>query len=118
MHKKGKRMKEPEEYIIHEFSDFAYTWQQGVRDSILVKVFENRWPELSSGIPILATTHLFECVSLAALREIWNEYVVWVKNVMSTLPEEEQMFVTTMNGDKVWVIDSQICVTMMYPEDY
>jgi hypothetical protein len=118
MHKKGKRMKEPEEYIIQEFSDFAYTWQQGVRDGILVKVFENRWPELSSGIPILATAHLFECVSLAALREIWNEYVVWVKNVMSTLPEEEQMFVTTMNGDKVWVINSEICVTMMYPEDY
>ena len=44
----------------HRFWDdapiiFRYTWQQGVEDGSLIKVFENRWQELSGGKPILAT---------------------------------------------------------------
>ena len=35
-----------------------------------------------------------------------------------TLPEEEQMFHTTMNGKKVWVIEDGAAFTLMYPEDY
>ena len=46
------------------------------------------------GKPIVATAHLFSQVSLAGLLEIWNEYVEWRTNVMPTLPEEDQMFVT------------------------
>jgi len=34
------------------------------------------------------------------------------------LPEEEQLFVTTMNGNKIWLIEDGAAFTMMYPEDY
>lgn len=95
-----------------------YTLQQAIADGVLVEVFKNRWSELSSGKPIVATSHLFNEVSLAALFEIWNEYVLWRKNIMPTLPEAEQMFTTTMNGNKVWLIEDGQAFTMMYPEDY
>jgi len=37
---------------------------------------------------------------------------------MPTLPEEDQMFVTTMNGEKVWLIEDGDAFTMLYSEDY
>lgn len=97
---------------------FSYTLEQAIADGFLVEVFKNRWQQLSGGKPIVATAHLFNEVSLAALIEIWNEYVHWRKTVMPTLPEEEQMFVTKMNGQKVWLIEDGQAFTMLYPEDY
>ncbi len=37
---------------------------------------------------------------------------------MPTLPEEDQMFVTTMDGEKVWLLEDGAAFTMLYPEDY
>ena len=97
---------------------FAYTLQQAIEDGVLIEIFKNRWQELSGGKPIIATEHLFNSVSLAALQEIWNEYVIWREKTMQTLPEEDRMFVTSMNGKKVWLIEDGQAFTMMYPEDY
>jgi hypothetical protein len=97
---------------------FEYTLQQAIDDGVLVEVFKNRWKQLSNGKPIVVTSHLFGEVSLAALVEIWNEYVHWRKNIMPTLPEEEQLFVTKMNGNKIWLMEDGQAFTMMYPEDY
>jgi hypothetical protein len=96
----------------------SYSLKQAIEDGILVEVFKNRWQELSGGKPIIATAHLFNSVSLAALQEIWNEYVTWERDVMPTLPEDKQMFVTKMNMKKVWLIEDGAAFTMMYPEDY
>ena len=96
----------------------VYSLEQAIKDGVLVEVFKNRWNELSGGKPIIATAHLFNQISLAGLLEIWNEYVAWRKNVMPTLPEEDQMFVTTMNGEKVWLIEDGDAFTMLYSEDY
>lgn len=95
-----------------------YTLQQAIADGVLVEVFKNRWQQLTHGKPIVATDYLYNEVSLAALFEIWNEYVHWRKNIMPTLTEAEQMFTTTMNGKKIWLIDDAQAFTMMYPEDY
>lgn len=96
----------------------SYRWQQMVEDGEAVEVFKNRWPELTGGRPLLATTHLFDSVSLAALREIWNEYAVWVQQVMPTLKEADRLFTTTMNEFTVWVIEDGTTFTMLLPEDY
>jgi len=96
----------------------VYSLEQAIKDGVLVEVFKNRWKELSGGKPIGATAHLFNQISLAGLLEIWNEYVNWRKNIMPTLPEEDQMFVTTMNGEKVWLIEDGDAFTMLYSEDY
>jgi hypothetical protein len=84
----------------------------------LVEIFKHRWGTLSGGKPIVATAHLFEAVSLAGLLEIWNAYVYWRKYTEPTLPEEERLFATTMNSQKVWVIEDGAAFTLMYPEDY
>jgi hypothetical protein len=97
---------------------YEYPLQQAIEDGVLVEVFKNRWQELSGGKPIVAIVHLFNEVSLAALLEIWNEYVLWRKNIMPALPEAEQMFTTTMNSQKIWLIEDAQAFTMMYPEDY
>ena len=97
---------------------YSYTLKQAVEDGTLAEICKNRWEELSGGKPIVATAHLYNEVSLAGLMEIWNEYVHWRKNVMPTLPEAEQMFVTKMNGNKVWVMEDGDAFTLMYPEDY
>ena len=97
---------------------FAYTLEQAIEDGVLVEIFKNRWRQLSGGKPIVATSHLFNEVSLAGLLEIWNEYVSWRKHTEPTLPEEERLFTTTMNSQKVWVIEDGAAFTLMYPEDY
>lgn len=94
-----------------------YTLQQAIEDGVLIEIFKNRWQQLSSGKPIVATSHLFNEVSLAALFEIWNEYVDW-RQLPPMIPEEEQMYVTEMNGNKIWVIEDWQAFTMLYPEDY
>ena len=103
-----------------EFGEIVsvYPLERAIEDGVLVEVFKNRWQELSQGKPIVATRHLFSQVSLAALLDIWNEYVEWRKNVMPTLPEADQMFVTTMDGEKVWLLEDGAAFTMLYPEDY
>ena len=96
----------------------TYTLHQAIADGVLVEIFKNRWGTLSGGKPIVATSHLFHEVSLAGLLEIWNEYARWRNTVMPALPEEEQLFHTSMNGKKVWVIEDSQAVTLLYPEDY
>jgi hypothetical protein len=106
----------------------VYSLKQAVEDGVLVEIFKNRWRELSGGKPIVATAHLFENVSLAGLREIWNEFARWKKDVEenrrhrpvsgNALPEEERLFHTKMNGMTVWVIEDAVSCTLMYPEDY
>ena len=96
----------------------VYSLEQAIEDGVLVEVFKNRWDELSQGKPIVATEHLFNQVSLAGLLEIWNEYVEWRTQVMPTLPEADQLFVTRMNGDNIWVLEEGAAFTMLYPEEY
>ena len=95
-----------------------YSLEQAIEDGVLVEVFKDRWQHLSSGKPIVVTEHLFNAVCFAALQEIWNEFVHWRTHIKDVLPEEEQMFVTEMNGENVWVIEDAQAITLMYPEDY
>ena len=97
---------------------YAYTLEEAIADGVLVEVFKPRWKQLSGGKPIVATAAVFEAFTLAAIMEIWNAYVVWRKKVMPTLPEEEQLFTTTMNDKKVWVIEDGAAFTILFPEDY
>ncbi len=103
---------------MNDTMDIVYSLEREIEDGVLVAVFKNRWAQLSAGTPIIATRHVFAALSLAALREIWNEYVVWMTEVKATLPEAEQLFATTMNDETIWVIADGAAHTIMYPEDY
>src|SRR5438876_7486789 len=87
-----------------------YSLKRAIEDGVIVEIFKDDWQKLSGGKPIVATAQLYNYVSsditgLLILLEIWNEYVAWRKTTMPTLPEEEQMFVTTLNGNKIWLIE-------------
>jgi hypothetical protein len=103
---------------MNDTMDSVYSLQQAIEDGALVAVFKNRWARLSAGTPIVATRHVFDTLSLAALREIWSDYVTWMKGVKTTLPAVEQLFATTMDGETVRVIADGAAHTIMYPEDY
>jgi hypothetical protein len=97
---------------------YEYTLDQAIADGVLVKIFENRWSELSSGKPIVATAHLFDEVTLSGILEIWNSYVEWRNKSSPPRSEEDQDFRTKMNGKTVWVIEDGQAFTLLYPEDY
>ncbi len=96
----------------------TYGRRHAIQDGVLVEVFKNRWGSLTGGKPIVATSHLVAEVSPAGLLEIWNAYVAWRRHTEPYLPEEERLFSTTMNSQKVWVIEDSEAFTLMYPEDY
>jgi hypothetical protein len=102
----------------NDFVIFAYPREQAIADGVLHPIFSRRWHDLSGGMPIIATTNVVTHFSEAAMIEIWNTYVHWVKKIAPTLDEEDRLFQTTMNGHRVWVIEDGSAVTMMFPEDY
>ena len=95
-----------------------YSLEQAIEDGVLVEWSKGDWQLLSGGKPIVVTTHLFDYVSINDLHDLWNTFIDWKANVKETLPEEDQMFVTEIEGKNVWVIEDQQAITMMYPEDY
>jgi hypothetical protein len=101
-----------------KFIVYGYTLQQAIADGVLGKIFEKGWKKLSGGKPIVATAKILEEISLAGLIEIWNEYAEWRTNALPTLPEEDQLFHTEMNGKKIWVIEDGQAFTILYPEEY
>lgn len=96
---------------------YSYTADQAVADGMLFEAFKSRWPQLTGGKPLYYTLSMRERFSLAALIEIWNEYVAW-RRTAHLIPEEDRMFTTRMNNERVWVIDDGAAFTIMLPEDY
>ena len=97
----------------------SYPLQQAIDDGVLVEIFKDKWEQLSSGKPIVATAHLYnEVNSIEQLAMVWDKFILWCRHVQDTLPEEEQLFTTHVNDKKVWVIEDRQAITMMYPEEY
>jgi len=110
--------------VDEEFGELIseYSLEQAIEDGVLVEVFGYNIKDFveryTNGKPVVATAHLFAQVSQTDLTDLWNKYVEWRLNVKELLPEEDQMFVTEIEGKNVWVIEDQQAITMMYPEDY
>jgi hypothetical protein len=98
----------------------TYTLDNAIADGELVEIFKNHWAELTGGKPLVATKHICSKLSMDSLQEIWNEFARWKREVETTLPEEDRLFSTTMNGDieKVWVLEDAQAFTILFPEDY
>jgi type I site-specific restriction endonuclease len=99
-----------------------YSLEQAIEDGVLVEVFgyniKDFVEQYTNGKPVVATAHLFSQVTDTDLTDVWNRYIEWKLNVKETLPEADQLFVTTMKGNKVYVVEDGQAITMMYPEDY
>lgn len=101
-----------------DFVISAYTLEQAIEDGVLEKFMPDLWPNLTKGKPILMTAAISQQVSASALIDVWNDYIYWVRHTRDTLPEEEQMFTTEVNGKTIWVIEDGAAFTILKPEDY
>ena len=90
----------------------TYTRKQAVDDGILTEVL--RW----NGYPVMATAHVYEDLGREQLIKIWNKFLYWKDNEEQSVPEEDRLFYTKVDGKKVWVIEDTDSFTIMYPEDY
>jgi hypothetical protein len=95
-----------------------YSLEQAIEDGVLVEWQKDDWQVLSNGKPIVVSRHLYDCVSLNDVHDLLNTFIDWKVNIKETLPEEDQLFVTEIEGKNVWVIEDQQAITMLYPEDY
>jgi hypothetical protein len=96
----------------------VYPLDQAIEDGVLVEVFKNMWDVISHGKPVVVTRRLYEDANQHLLFGVVNQFDRWKRFVMPTLPEEDQMFVTSIQGKNVWVIEDGSAITVMYPEDY
>ncbi len=96
---------------------YEYTLAQAIADGVLVEVLKNRWTELTGGKPLVATSHIYSEFSLAALQEIWNEFVQW-SGKTDQKTQREEIFTTQLNDHKVWVMEDHQAFTILFPEDY
>lgn len=100
----------------------VYSLEQAIEDGVLVRPFDEYKEKFMQkhveGKPIVATAHLFNGVKAHELLDIWNKFIVWRKDVMPTLPEEDRMFSIQVNGERVWVDETENQITFMYPADY
>jgi hypothetical protein len=93
-----------------------YPLGQALEDGVLVKLCDIRF-----GIeikPLVATSHLLNEIKRDQVMKVWDEYVKWRQEIMPKLKEEDQMFVTKVNGKKVWVMEDGAAFTVLLPEDY
>jgi hypothetical protein len=93
-----------------------YTLEQAIDDGVLAKLCDIRCNGVTK--PYIATTHVLEDIGRDGAMEIWKEFADWRTSVMPTLPEEDQLFYTGVDGRKIWIIEDDAAYTIMYPEDY
>lgn len=97
---------------------YSYTLQQAFDDAVLSPLWPTRWEQLTGGKPLVVTAAIKADLSDAALVDIWNDFVTWRREVAPTLPDDEKLFSTTMNGETVWLIEDGQAFTILYPSDY
>ena len=95
-----------------------YSLEQALADGVLVEVFKDMWETLSQGKPIVVTRRLFEDTNLHLLFGVVTQFDHWKTSVLPTLPEEERLFTDEVKGKKVWVMEDDQAITLLYPEDY
>jgi hypothetical protein len=82
-----------------------YPLNKALAGGMLVKLCDIRF-----GIeikPLVATSHLLNEIKRDQVMKVWDEYVKWRQEIMPKLKKEDQMFVTKVNGKKVWVMEDE-----------
>jgi len=89
-----------------------YTVQDALADGVLVSITTHQ------GKPVVATAHIAHEVTKPDLEKLFRQFLHWDKTVRPGLPEEEQLFMKTVNNRTVWIMEDSEAYTIMYPEDY
>ena len=101
------------DFVIH-----AYTLEMALADGVLFEFAKEQWPTMTGGRPVVVTAALREQFDDATLGHVFNDYVSWIRNTRDSLPEEEQMYETSLGNIRIWVIDDGTAVTILSPHEY
>jgi len=96
----------------------SYTLDEALNDGVLVAFDQPSWPVITGGKPLVVTSAIRECLTDDQIKAVWDQFVGWMRHVRDTLPEEEQLFSTTVNGQTVWVLEDTVSFCVMFPTDY
>lgn len=93
-----------------------YSIREAVRGGALVEVFKRSWEWLSGGKPVVASINMYEEMSSEEMENVWNRFVDWRRRRVPK--EKDRLFSTTVRDMTVWVIEDDISIMIMFPEDY
>jgi hypothetical protein len=95
------------------------TLDDAIAEGALVKVREDEWGRLTGGKPIVVSDNVArEIGAEEAFEATFGQYFIWYHYIAPTLPEEQRLFTTRVNGHEVWVIEDGQAFTILFPEDY
>ena len=94
----------------------SYTSEQAVEDGLLTEIMKNTVEQ--TGKRVFVTRSVIGELDYPVLVMIWERFWDWKKRTEPTLPEEDRMFIDYIKGKKIWVIEEDDKITIMYPADY
>jgi hypothetical protein len=103
---------------LEDFENLVLTYrlEEAIKDGIVAKLCYVLWNGTYK--PYVATANELEEIGQDGAMEIWKEFAQWRYWVMPTLPEEDQLFVTGVDGRTICIIEDVAAYTIMYPEDF
>jgi hypothetical protein len=107
--------------IMSKLEDFenlvlTYRLEEAIKDGIVAKLCYVLWNGRYK--PYVATANVLEDIGQDGALEIWKEFAQWRSQVMPTLPEEDQLFYTGVEGRTICIIEDDVAYTIMHLEDY
>lgn len=95
-----------------------YSLIEAVREGALVEVFKRSWEWLSGGKPVVASINMYEEMSSGEMQDVWNSFVDWRRRRVAKAGEKDRLFSTTVRHMTVWVIEDDVSIMIMFPQDY
>ena len=95
-----------------------YSIREAVRGGALVEVFKRSWEWLSGGKPVVASINMYEEISSGEMENVWNRFVDWRRRRVPKVMEKDRVFSTTVRHMTVWVIEDEVSIMIMFPQDY
>lgn len=100
-------------YVVH-----SYTLSDAINDGVLVPLFldEGKYP--ADGKHVVATSNLLDAIGVEATLKVWDEFQVWKRDVMPTLPEEDQLYAPVVGEHELFIIEDSVSYCIMLRTDY
>lgn len=90
-----------------------YTLSEAIADGVLYPLGR------ANSLPLIGTVGVVTDLEPEEREGLFKDYLVWERDVMPSLKEEDRMFgATASNGQRVWVINDGAAITLLYPSEY
>jgi len=102
------------------FDDFeiisTYTLEQAIADGVLIPILSSDWDWLTHGKPVVATAAIVHDVPELELKRMWNAFAKLRNRVKDA--GERPLVKNQYNGKTIWIVEDEVSVAYMYPNEY